>query len=74
MVQWLGLSTITVVGLDLIPGRGTKILQTIWYEQQHQKKKKKMKANLFIRCYCFFQMNNLSLERLNDLPKHIVDK
>ena len=40
MVQWLGLSTITVVGLDLIPGRGTKILQTIWYEQQHQKKKK----------------------------------
>ena len=43
MVQWLGLSTITVVGLDLIPGRGTKILQTIWYEQQHQKKKKKWK-------------------------------
>ena len=40
MIQWLGLSTITVVGPDLIPGRGTKILQTIWYEKQHQKKKK----------------------------------
>ena len=40
MIQWLGLSTITVVGPDLIPGQGTKILQTIWYEQQHQKKKK----------------------------------
>ena len=37
MVQWLGLRAITVVGLDLIPGQGTKILQTIWYEQQQQK-------------------------------------
>lgn len=37
MVQWLGLRTITVVGLDLIPGRETKILQTVWYEQQQQK-------------------------------------
>ena len=73
MIQWLGLSTITVVGPDLIPGQGTKILQTIWYEQQHQKKKQN-ESKFIYNMLLFFQMNNLSLERLNDLPKHIVDK
>ena len=37
MIQWLGLSTITVVGPDLIPGQGTKILQTSMNGQKKTK-------------------------------------
>ena len=32
MVLWL--STVTAVGLDLVPGQGTKIAQVIWGSQK----------------------------------------
>ena len=69
MVQWLGLSAFTVVGLDLIPGRGAKILQTIWCEQQQQKQIES--KFIYKMLLLFLQMNSLSLERLNDFPKFI---
>ena len=36
-VQWLGLCTSTAEGMDLIPGRGTKILHATWYGQKKRK-------------------------------------
>ena len=29
VVQWLGLSAVTAIGQSLVPGQGTKILQTV---------------------------------------------
>ena len=37
MVQWLGLSAFTSVGLGSIPGRGTKISQAEWHGQEKKK-------------------------------------
>ena len=34
MVQWLGLCTVTAEGLDLIPGRRTKIPPAAWHGQK----------------------------------------
>ena len=44
VVQWLGLSTFTAVGLGLIPGWGTKYLQS---HMVGQKKKKKSLRNFW---------------------------
>ena len=38
-VQWLGLGSFTPVGLDLIPGQGTKILQAAWCSQKEMNKR-----------------------------------
>ena len=42
MIQWLGLGTFIAMGLDLIPGQVTKILQATWCS----KKKKKVGDNV----------------------------
>ena len=39
-VQWLGPGALTTRGLDLIPCRGTKILQASWHGQKKTKNKK----------------------------------
>ena len=39
MVEWLGIHDSTARNLGLIPGWGTKILQTVWYSQRKKKKK-----------------------------------
>ena len=33
-VQWLGLGTFIAMGLGLVPGGGTKILQVVWHGQK----------------------------------------
>ena len=33
-VQWLGLGTFIAMGLDLVPGGGTKILQVVRHGQK----------------------------------------
>ena len=39
VVQWLGLSAFTVVGLGSIPGWGSKILQAAQHGQKKRKEK-----------------------------------
>ena len=39
-VQWLGLGSFTPVGLDLIPGQGTKIPYATWHGPNNLKNKK----------------------------------
>ena len=41
-VQWLRCGTFTTIGLESIPGQGTKISEALWH---HKKKKKKKKKN-----------------------------
>ena len=48
-VRWLGLDAFTAVGLGLIPGQGTKILQAA----RHSKKKKKFFFFTYLRVYPF---------------------
>ena len=43
MIQWLGLGPFIAMGLDLIPGQVTKILQATWCSE---KKKKKVGDNV----------------------------
>lgn len=38
VVQWIGLYIFTAKGLDLIPGWGTKILETAWHNQKRKKR------------------------------------
>ena len=50
VVQWLGLSTFTAMGLRSIPGHQTKILQASW----HSKKKKRERKKSVFRSFAHF--------------------
>ena len=50
MVQWLGLHTSNAGGPGSIPGRATKILQTVCHSQIKKKKKKEI-LNVFLNLF-----------------------
>ena len=51
VVQWLGLSTFTAMGLRSVPGHQTKILQASWHSRK--KRERKEEKGVWILCSFF---------------------